>query len=42
MIQSELVGTSGRVLCHLPERENLKKGMRRKRRGESLLNPTSL
>lgn len=42
MILDELVWTSGKVLCHLPERKNLNKIIRRKRIVESLPNATSL
>ena len=41
-IAEELAGASGRVLCHLPERENLKKAIRRKKRKDLPPNPNSL
>ena len=41
-IVKELAGVSGRVLCHLPVRENLKKAIRRKKRKDLQPNPNSL
>ena len=37
-----LAGTSARVLCHLPERENLQKSIRRERRKHVPANPLSI
>lgn len=42
MVRDELAGSSHKVLVHLPERENLKKGIRRKRAENTPANPKSL
>lgn len=42
MLRNQSTGIHARVICQLPERENLKKAFRRVRRQHFPLNPTSL
>ena len=41
-IKDEMAGASGRVIVNLPERENLKRGIRRNRAKNVSPNPKSL